>query len=248
VSEAVTAADRRFRFRMLLDLVATLVMIAAGAVVLWQALLHKPPVAHPLGLHLTTNRVSLAGAQVLGSGAAPAVMIEFSDFECPYCGQFARDVFPAIRAQYVATGRIRFAFRYLPLRIHPFAAAAAISAECAGSQDEFWRMHDLLFARPIDLSHSAIIQKAKSLSLQPGVFLRCLDDPRITAKVRADASSATKLGVSSTPSFIFGIADKDSEIVQVTEAVTGVGTIRDVKQLLDDLTSRSSNISTSEAR
>jgi predicted DsbA family dithiol-disulfide isomerase len=109
-------------------------------------------------------------------------------------------------------------------------------------------MHDLLFARPIDLSHSAIIQKAKSLSLQPGVFLRCLDDPRITAKVRADASSATKLGVSSTPSFIFGIADKDSEIVQVTEAVTGVGTIRDVKQLLDDLTSRSSNISTSEAR
>ena len=75
-------------------------------------------------------------------------MLEFSDFECPYCGKFSTEVLPTLQKQYIETGRLLFAFRNLPLKIHPHAEAAAFAASCAGEQQKFWPFHDLLFANP----------------------------------------------------------------------------------------------------
>ncbi len=148
--------------------------------------------------------VSLSGAAIRGNPQATVALVEFSDFECPYCSRFAQDVLPEIERVYVKTGRVLFAYRHLPLEaIHRRAVRAAAAADCAGQQGRFWEMHDQLFRNPKALDDIALRAHADELKIDSNGFMQCLDGPAL-AKVRSDVAVAAALGVSGTPTFFVG--------------------------------------------
>jgi protein-disulfide isomerase len=135
----------------------------------------------------------------IGPADAPVTIIEFSDYQCPYCQKWYEEVFTQLMADY--PGKIHFVYRDLPLPMHPEAVPAAEAADCAGEQGAYWEFHDSLFSGQYTLGRSAYIQYATDIGLDLTAFTTCLDDHRYQAEVEADASDASKLGLTGTPSF-----------------------------------------------
>jgi protein-disulfide isomerase len=161
---------------------------------------------------LPAEPLSLEGAQFRGNLTAKVVLLEYSDFQCPYCGRFARETLPDLQRQYVDTGRVLLAFREDPLeQLHPFALAAAEAAECAGRQGQFWKMHDLTFADQKHLDQATLHTHARAVGLDVAQFDTCLTETG-PAAVRADAKSAADLTVSGTPTFFLGLRQSDGKI------------------------------------
>jgi protein-disulfide isomerase len=134
----------------------------------------------------------------LGPREAPITIVEFSDFQCPYC----RGVVPTLRqlaARY--PDRVRLVFRDFPIpSLHPDALLAHQAARCAGEQGQFWPYHDLLFERA-NLDATALKQYASDLKLDGQKFVECLDSGRSRAAINADMEEGSRLGVSGTPTF-----------------------------------------------
>jgi protein-disulfide isomerase len=151
--------------------------------------------------------VNLAGDHYRGDPDAPIVVVEFSDFECPFCAQHALQVQPEVDEALVHTGQVLWVFKHLPLEIYPSAPAAAVAAECAGDQEQFWQMHDLLFesvaqwaGEGVD-TDAALVGLAGDLKLDRDVFEQCLAGREALERVLADLGDARGI-ISSTPSFI----------------------------------------------
>ncbi len=136
----------------------------------------------------------------IGPADAPVTIIEFSDFQCPYCAQWHQQVYQQLMAAY--PGQIRFVYRDYPLPNHTEAQPAAEAAECAGDQGAYWKFHDVLFGRQYGFGRSAYEQYATDLGLDLTAFTQCLDSRRYQGEVEADAVDAAKAGISSTPSFV----------------------------------------------
>lgn len=131
---------------------------------------------------------------------APVVVVEFSDFECPYCRQ-TYPVLEQIEAAY--PGQIRFVYRQFPLRdIHPRAQKAAEASLCADEQGQFWPMHELLFADPIELEVASLKVKAEALGMDRQVFDSCLDSGKYEDRVALEIREGFRLGVNGTPTVI----------------------------------------------
>jgi protein-disulfide isomerase len=148
------------------------------------------------------EQVDAAGPQ-RGSPQAPVTIVEFSDFQCPYCGRFT-PVLAQVMTAYPT--QVRLVYRYLPLStLHPDAEKAAEAAVCANNQGKFWEMHDTLFAEQNGLGVAALKEKAKRLGLDFEQFNACLDNDQGSPPVAADAKAAEMLGLESTPaSFVNG--------------------------------------------
>jgi protein-disulfide isomerase len=97
---------------------------------------------------------------VQGASSAPVTIVEYSDFQCPYCARYSTETYPEIKAQYIDTGKVRYMFRHFPLSFHSEAELAAQAAECAGEQGKFWEMHDTLFANQSEWAGSADAEAA----------------------------------------------------------------------------------------
>ncbi|HTL05782.1 MAG TPA: DsbA family protein [Gemmatimonadales bacterium] len=153
-----------------------------------------------------STRSPLAG-RIRGSAAAPVTVYEMSDFQCPYCREFAIKTFPAIDSAYVATGRVRWAFVNFPLTsIHHNAVPAAEVALCAAQQGGFWRVHDLLYRHqdvwaPLKEPAAFFLTLADSAKLSKPALLACLQSPATEEAIRADAQGAQRSGANSTPTF-----------------------------------------------
>src|SRR5689334_22281876 len=151
-------------------------------------------------------RSPLAG-RIRGSASAPVTVYEMSDFQCPYCREFALTTFPAIDSAYIATGRVRWAFVNFPLTsIHHNAAAAAEVAFCAAQQGGFWRVHDLLYQHqdvwaPLKQPGAFFLTLADSAKLSKPALMACLQSPTTEDVIRADAQGASRSGAESTPTF-----------------------------------------------
>jgi len=144
--------------------------------------------------------VETAGYPSRGPEDAPVVMVEFSDFECPYCRQ-TLPVLEAIEDAYA--GQIRFVYRQFPLTdIHPRAQKAAEASLCADDQGEFWAMHDLLFAEPIELEVASLKIKAEALGLDRQAFDACLDSGKYSERVAGEIREGFSLGINGTPTVI----------------------------------------------
>ena len=154
---------------------------------------------------LTTATVSINGRPTLGKADAPVTIIEFSDYQCPYCQRFATTVFPKLKEDYIDTGKVRYVFRDFPLaQIHPQAAKAHEGAHCAGEHEKYWEMHDVLFQKQKDLSIEALKQYAQDLGLDAEAFGECLDSGKYGSDVRSDLAAGAKASVRGTPTFIIG--------------------------------------------
>ncbi len=142
---------------------------------------------------------------ITGNKNAKVTVVEFSDYQCPYCGQFETSV-NQMMTDYGS--KIRLVYKNYPLTsIHPFAQKAAETAECAGAQGKYWQMHDKLFANQATLSNDNFKQWAKDLGLNTTKFNTCLDNSQTAAKIAADQKYGDTVGVTGTPTtFVDGIA------------------------------------------
>lgn len=118
----------------------------------------------------------LEGAYSLGSSEAPVTIVEFTDYQCPFCRRFESTTFAEIRKKYIDTGKVRFIVRDFPLvDMHPDAMLAAEAAHCAGDQGKFWPMHDALFSDASKLGKSGLIDAGESVKLDMEAFTSCLE-------------------------------------------------------------------------
>ena len=142
----------------------------------------------------------------LGAEDAPITIVEFSDYECPYCRQWHSEVYSQLIETYGE--QIRFVYRDFPLAsIHSNANSAAHAANCAHEQGVFWEYHDMLFGMEQGLGNGAYLDYASQLGIDQADFQECIDSGRYEAEVQADFDFAAELGVRSTPTFfINGIA------------------------------------------
>lgn len=156
---------------------------------------------------------------IIGPEEAPITIIEFSDYECPYCQRWHTEVFERLLEAY--PDEVRLVYRDFPLAsIHPNATPAAIAANCAREQDVFWDYHDKLFKMELGLNTEAYQEYASQLEIDTEEFNECLDSGRYDEEVQADFDFAANLGVRSTPTFfINGIAVVGAQPFEVFQQV-----------------------------
>ncbi len=145
--------------------------------------------------------VSADDDAVMGEESAKVTIIEFSDFQCPFCGKFHQETFPQIKKDFVDQGKVKFVYRDYPLPYHSMAQKAAEAAECAKEQGKFWEMADKIFANTETLSVEELKKIAKELDLDTSAFDSCLDSGKYKEEVAKDVSDATSYGVQATPTF-----------------------------------------------
>lgn len=139
-----------------------------------------------------------------GSASAPITIVEFTDYQCPFCRRFQAQSWPALERNYVATGKVRFIVRDLPLKIHSAARPAAEVAHCAGEQGQFWPMHAALLAADMKLDDASVLAEAQALGLDIPRFRECVLSNKYEAAIVRNAAQADALGVHGTPTFIIG--------------------------------------------
>lgn len=181
--QLVQALDRELKAKRAQEVFDELKTAAKYTVVL-----PAPPHAH--------QQVEAVGP-ALGDASAPVTIVEFADFQCPYCSRAAATVHRVLAAY---PGKVRLVFRHLPLSFHPLAPRAAEAAACADEQGRFWEMHDALFDSS-ELEPDALKAHATALGLDSARFDECLDSGRTAAVVKRDVDAAHALGISGTPAF-----------------------------------------------
>ncbi|MFQ5900346.1 MAG: DsbA family protein [Thermodesulfobacteriota bacterium] len=158
------------------------------------------------------SEASIDDDRILGNKDAPVTIIEFSDYQCPFCARFYRDTLPQLKKDYIEKGKVRYVLRDFPLPFHKKAQKAAESAQCAGEQDKYWDMHNLIFENQQAMSIRDLKGYAEQLSLNTVDFNKCLDDGIYAEEVKKDMAAGKKAGVQGTPSFVVGKTTKDGNI------------------------------------
>jgi len=163
--------------------------------------------------------VSLDDDPVKGNPDAPVTVVEFSDFQCPFCSRFFEQTLPLIEENYIDTGKIKFVYKDLPLdNLHPNARSAHIAAECADEEGKFWEYHDVLFQKQAEWQRLAssdlditLSQFAVDLGMQAASFESCMESQDIADEVNQDTLEAARYGATGTPTFFIG-TEKDGFI------------------------------------
>ena len=231
-------------FDRLLDRTASVAVIVAVAVLLWVVFANPgsdtmPDSGRVEQLEVARVVDSPRAASVKGSAAARAAIIEFSDFECPFCARHARQVYPRLVEEYVDTGKVQYVFRHYPLDIHPIAVQAAEAAECAAGQGMYWEMHDRLFEANGALTEPDLLSHAASLHLRPEDFEDCLLTNVMLERVMQDRREGNALGVTATPTFFLAEIHDDGTLSLLAK-LTGAMPYSTFQYALDELLSTTS--------
>ncbi len=139
--------------------------------------------------------------KVRGDADASVTIVEFSDFECPFCGRYYNQAYKQIKENYIDAGKVKYVFRDFPLGFHAKAQKASEAAECAGDQGAYWDMHDRLFENSQKLSVEDLKEHAKALGLDSAEFDDCLDSGKYEDEVKKDLADGAAAGVTGTPAF-----------------------------------------------
>jgi protein-disulfide isomerase len=175
-----------------------------------------------------------------GDGAARVAIIEYADFECPYCGQYERNTSSQILEKYIKTAKVKLFYRDLPLPEHPHALSATRAAYCAGEQGKYWEMHDSLFANQLALSDPALLGRAKTVALDTNKFSECFSSNRYSDELRKSVDEAQRMGIDGTPTFFIGTIRPDGNIVNINKRIVGAHPFEVFQSALDEvLASRS---------
>jgi protein-disulfide isomerase len=224
------------RAKTALDLSSTLVLTAASAALLWNLVRAAPPASTTPSRPRTeqVSGVRIDGGKVRNRlGESKFAIVEFSDFECPFCRQFARTTYPQIRRELIDTGQATYVTFALPLeRIHPNARNASEAAACAAAQMRYWDMHERLFALDA-ITPPGLLDIARSIGLDEGRFERCLSG-EASQRVTADVDEARRLDIKGTPTFFLGTIGDDGTITPRTR-FNGPAPFEDFARALKDL-------------
>jgi len=170
------------------------------------------PTQQPTPRGTQIYEVSIDDDPVKGDPNAPVTIIEFSDFQCPFCSRFYSQTLPLLEENYIDTGKIKLVFKDLPLdNLHPNARATHIAAECANEQGKFWEYHDILFEKqsqwqslsPSNLD-TTLTNFAAGLGMQSTDFQACVESQEIADEVNDDTLDAASYGITGTPTFFIG--------------------------------------------
>ena len=170
-------------------------------------LLEKPakPAGAPQEEAPTRAKIAdLSGVAMLGSPVAPLTIVEYTDYQCPYCQHFHMTTFADIKKAYIDTGKVRFFSKDLPLDFHPNAMRAAMAARCAGEQGKFWELRDTMGANPNSLDMEHIVGFAANLKMDTAALRACIDSGKYKERVQSDVLEAMKIGANGTPTFVVG--------------------------------------------
>lgn len=161
--------------------------------------------------------VSIDDDYIRGRADARLTLIEFSDFQCPFCERFYRETLPLIEKEYIRTGKIRMVYRDFPIASnHKYAEKAAEAAQCAGEQGKYWEMHDMIFKNQKAMSVGDLKRHARGLGLSADRFDDCVDSGKYAEEVKKDLMDGKAAGVQGTPTFFVGYTGKDKTIQAFT--------------------------------
>jgi protein-disulfide isomerase len=158
---------------------------------------------------ITRAKLNLAGFAMLGSKDAPLTIVEFTDYQCPFCQRFHTTSYPEIKKNYIDTGKVRFYSRDMPLDFHANALRAAQAARCAADQGQFWKMRDIMGSNPDKLDMQHILGFAGDLKLDTNALKTCLESEKYKNAVQTDVLEAMKIGANATPTFVIGKSTPD---------------------------------------
>ena len=166
----------------------------------------KPP--PPAAL---TTELLLQGEPALGSSNAPLTIVEFSDFECPYCRRFHEQVLPSLKREYIDKGLVRFIHKDLPLPFHQQAKPAAAAARCAGEQNRYWDLYGALFNQQTCLECKGVVGIAEELRLDTSALQACMQREATETLIKANLSEAKLHNIRATPTFVIGPSREDGK-------------------------------------
>jgi protein-disulfide isomerase len=181
--------------------------------------------------------VAIGTSPVKGNVDAPVTLIEYSDYDCPFCARNYREVLPLIQEQYIDTCKVKFVMRENPLvTLHRDAFNASMAAQCAGDQGKYWEMHNMLFENQKKLQLDNLKSFAASLELDETVFNDCLDSKKHEKTVQQDLASGAKLGIRGTPGFVLGLTDPDDpDKVNLSVFIKGAQSFQQFQASIEDL-------------
>ena len=187
------------------------------------------------------QQITVADAPYLGRPDAAVTLVEFTDYQCPFCRRHSAQTKPRLIKDYVATGKLRYVLREFPLaRIHPQATKAAEAALCAGDQDKYWDLNAVFFANQRKLKPTNLLAYAEGLGLDMTRFGECLDDGKYAKRVQADLAAGAKAGVRGTPTFFLGLTDPaDPGKFKASQVLRGAQPYTAFKQAIDQLLAQS---------
>lgn len=182
--------------------------------------------------------LSIADNPSKGDKNAKLTLIEFSDYQCPFCGRHFRETLPQIEKEYIDTGKIKYVFKDFPISsIHREAFKAAEATHCAGEQEKYWEMHDRLFGDQSALGFKDLSLHAEGIGLDLEKFDRCLIPGKQASKIHKDIAEGLKAGIKGTPTFFLGLTDPNGVKIKALKVITGAQPHATFKEAIESLLS-----------
>jgi protein-disulfide isomerase len=182
--------------------------------------------------------LSVDGAAFKGDKDAKLTLIEFSDYQCPFCAGHFRESLPQIERDYIKTGKLKYVVRDFPIAsIHKNAFKAAEAARCAGEHGKYWEMHEQLFSNQNALDRNDLLVHAQTVGLELSAFQQCLDSGKYQSKVRRDIADGSKAGVQGTPAFFLGLTQPGTQEVKVLRKIEGAQPYNNFQEAIEILLS-----------
>ena len=182
--------------------------------------------------------VSVDGGASYGKTDAKVTIVEFSDYQCPFCARYSNEIFPQIDRDYIQTGRVKYVFRDFPIAsIHPQAFKAHEAVHCAGEQAKRREMHERVFANQRAMTEADLDAHARALGLDVAGFQKCLASAVYAAQIRKDLEEGQQSGVTGTPTFFLGLTEANSPTVKAIRRIVGAQPYGVFKAAIEELLS-----------
>jgi protein-disulfide isomerase len=174
-----------------------------------------------------------------GDKTSEVVLVEYFDYQCPFCAGFFNDTMPLVLSDYISKGKLRYLARDFPLEAaHPRALQSAEAAHCANEQGNFWRMHDELMGNSDALERPKLSLYAHDVGLDVASFDKCVDSGKYASRIKEGMDAGAKLGVEGTPTFFLGIMDPSGQEIESVERFDGAVPYSQLKEAIDKLLAR----------
>lgn len=178
--------------------------------------------------------IDLTGAPFKGSATSTVALVEYSDYECPFCIRHYQQVMPQIQQAYIDTNKIRYMFRDFPIdELHPQSIRGHVAAHCASEQGKFWPMHDRLFSKAGTHTPEELAKRAAESGLNPAAFSACVAADKYSGLIRQSTALAISMGASGTPFFVVGKFDPATNKMTPLKAIPGAFPYAQFQQYID---------------
>ena len=179
------------------------------------------------------KQVKLGSGITLGNDKAKIAIVEFTDYQCPFCARRSKTVLPKMKEKFVDSGKVKYVMYDFPLSFHKLAKSASVAARCAGKQGKYWEMHDEIFNNQRGLNNSLYKKTAASLKLNVATFNRCLKDAKVVKTVDLNIDYGNQLGVTGTPKFFVGKVD--GNVIKQVVVISGAQGFSAFQRAVDKL-------------